>query len=238
MVVKYENAIIRSHGQRIQRKEMVACARIPLLSRLEMVIRIENFNKHHQQGIPPTLYLLLSNNEGLWACTISGFTSIVNHRLYKRWENVIINCSYYFGVYIGLTTVEISPSPVAPVCQEGDQLELTCTSSGTVHRWEFTVFPENITHRTVPVTLAGTSGVPPPLTVSSSMITFSRLSGQDSLPLISRITIATVSRGLNRTVVNCLEGISSTDSVATTTIRIIDPDQLGKKVLFLDSEKI
>ena len=126
--------------------------------------------------------------------------------------------------------MEISPSaPVAAVCQEGDQLELTCTSSGAVHRWELTVFPENITHTTVPIISVGTSGSSPPLTFSGSVIIFSRLSGQDILPLISRTVVSPVSNGLNRTVVNCFEGISSIDSVATTTIRIIDLGQFGKK---------
>ena len=60
-----------------------------------------------------------------------------------------------------------------------------------------------------------------------SVITFSRLSSQDVLPLVSRVTVNPVSSGLNGTVVNCFEGISSTDLVATTTIRIIDSQQLN-----------
>ena len=124
--------------------------------------------------------------------------------------------------------VEISPSPVAAVCQEGDQLELICTLSDIFLRWEFTVFPENASH-TVIIISAGPSGIPPPLMISGSMITFSRLSGQDVLPLISRVTIASVSIGLNGTVVNCFEGSTSIDVVATTVIRIIDPGQFGKR---------
>ena len=131
--------------------------------------------------------------------------------------------------------IEISPSGVAPVCRVGDQLELTCTSSSTVHRWEFIVLPENISYTTTPITSAGTSGVPQPLTFSGSVITFLRLSGQDALPLISRTIVNPVRSGLNKTVVNCFEGISLTDSVATTTIRIIDPGQFGKKVLSLNN---
>ena len=78
--------------------------------------------------------------------------------------------------------VEISPSAVAPVCQIGDLLELTCnTTTGMFHRWEFTVFPENMTYTTMPITSIGTSGVPTStLTINTSMITFSRLSVQDS----------------------------------------------------------
>ena len=127
--------------------------------------------------------------------------------------------------------VEISPSVVAPVCQVGDPLELTCTTAtGIFHRWEFTVFLENVTHTTAPITSIGISGIPPPLTISTSTITFSRLSqsGPNILPLISRAVVSPVSSGLNGTVVNCFEGSSSTDSVATTTIRIIDPGQFGK----------
>ena len=139
---------------------------------------------------------------------------------------ICVTMLYYLHNYTGV--VEISPSAVAPVCQAGDQLELICTSSGTIHRWEFTVFPESVTHTTSPVTSEGTSGTPQPLAFSSSTITFSRLSGQDSLPLVSRVTVSPVSSGLNETVVNCFEGISSTDSVATTTIRIIDSRQFGK----------
>ena len=129
--------------------------------------------------------------------------------------------------YAGL--VEISPSAaVAPVCQAGDQLELICTTTtGINHRWEFTAFPENVTHTSL-VTSVGMSGTPPSLTISTSMITFSRLSGPNSLPLMSKIVVSPVSSGLNGTVVNCFEGISSTESVATTTIRIIDPGQFGK----------
>ena len=131
-------------------------------------------------------------------------------------------------MYLSAGVVELSPSGVAPVCQVGDQLELNCTSSGTVHRWEFTFFPGNITPTTTPVTSAGTSGVSQTLTFSGSTITFSRLSDQDSLPLVSRAVVSPVSSDLNGTVVKCFEGISSIDSVATTNITIIVPGQFGK----------
>ena len=144
---------------------------------------------------------------------------------------MIDKCCCYVTIYIHAGAVELSPSSVAPVCQAGDQLELTCTSSGIVHRWEFTVFPENMTHTTSPVTSQGTSGVPTePLTFSSSMVTFFRLSGQNESPLVSRVGVNPVSTGLNGTVVKCFEGLSSTDSVATTTIRIIDTTNFGKKL--------
>ena len=67
----------------------------------------------------------------------------------------------------------------------------------------------------------GPSGVPPVVTINNSTFTAPRLSGTDSLPLMSRMTINPVSRSLNGTVVNCFEGTSSTESVATSTIYII-----------------
>jgi hypothetical protein len=124
--------------------------------------------------------------------------------------------------------VEISPSPVAPVCQAGDQLELMCnTTSGFEHRWELTIFPENVSYTRRPVTSIGVSGIPTsPLSIGTSTITFSRLSGQNILPLVSRITISPISSALNGTVVSCFE--LDTNLVATTTIQIIDPQQFGK----------
>ena len=138
-------------------------------------------------------------------------------------NNVVLN-------YLSEGVVEISPSAVAPVCQVGDQLELTCTTTGLFLRWEITNFPENMTHVQTPITSVGNSGIPPPLMISSSTITFSRLSGPNSSPLISRAVVNPVSSGLTGTVVNCFEGSSSTDTVATTTIQVIDPGrgQFGK----------
>ena len=120
---------------------------------------------------------------------------------------------------------EVSPSPISPVCQVGDQLELTCNSTGIDHRWDFTVLPENMTYTSSPVTSTGVSGIPRPLSIGTSTITFSRLSGPNVLPLISRITINPVSSDLNGTVVRCIDDV---DSVATTIIQIIDSRRFGK----------
>ena len=103
-------------------------------------------------------------------------------------------------LYLKISTgvVQLSPSLVAPVCQVGDQLELTYnTISGTTidHRWEFTIFPENVTHTPRPVSAIGVSGIPPPLTVNP------------------------VSSALSGTVVKCID--VDMDSVAITTINTI-----------------
>ena len=84
-----------------------------------------------------------------------------------------------------------------------------------------------------PLSSNGPGGTSQQVTINNSTFTTSRLSGPNSLPLISRIVVNPVSANLNGTVVNCFEGSSSIVSVATTTIRIIDPDQFGKIITVL-----
>ena len=132
-------------------------------------------------------------------------------------------------MYVTLAgVVEISPSGVAPVCQEGDQLELMCSVTGIVLRWEFTV--KSMTYIPTPITSLGPNAEPsPPVMIdNTTTFTFLRLSAEDS-PVISRMIVNHVSRGLNGTVVNCREGLTSQSDVATTTILIIDPGQGGKR---------
>ena len=118
--------------------------------------------------------------------------------------------------------MEISPSEVASVCQEGDQLEITCNTDITVRflRWEFTVRLENGAPMTImpQVSSGGSSGVTPPITINSTTFTFSRLSTQ---PLTSRMTISSVSEDMNGVQVNCVD-IEVPGSPATTAIRIIN----------------
>ena len=117
--------------------------------------------------------------------------------------------------------VEISPSGVAPVCQIGDPLELTCNTSNTLHTWQFTAIPESgsAVNYTRLVSSVGSSGVSSlPIIINTTIvITFSRLSNQNVLPLISRMLISNVSKGLDGVQVEC---VAATE-VATTTIHII-----------------
>ena len=111
--------------------------------------------------------------------------------------------------------MEISPSGVAPVCQAGDKLELTCSVTGTFLRWEFTVPGAQIPSTAI-VTAGGPSGVPLPVMVNSTRLTFSRLSTQ---PLTSTMTVSTISEGLNGVQVNCVD--VETSESASTTILIV-----------------
>lgn len=129
--------------------------------------------------------------------------------------------------------VEISPLSVVPaVCQERGQLELTCnTTSGLEQRWQFNVVSEKVHYVGISISIVGVSGIPiAPLSIGIAMVNFSRLSGQFELPLISRVTISPVSRGLNGTEVRCFE--VDTNLVATTTIRISDAQQFGKTLYY------
>ena len=115
--------------------------------------------------------------------------------------------------------MEISPSGVAPVCQVGDQLELTCSITGEFKRWEFTLTLDNgLTQTFMPDVTP--DGVSPPLMVNSTTFTSSRLSARDVSPLISRMTINPVSEGLNGVAMSC-EDVAASES-ATTTVRIVD----------------
>ena len=134
--------------------------------------------------------------------------------------------------------VEISPSGVAPVCQVGDQLELMCTVTGMFQTWRFTAIPESGSAVTYMRNILSTrsSGVDSqPTTINTTiMITFSRISTQNELPLISRMVINTVSEGFNGTEVNCVNSVTS--EVATTTIHVIGGKlhtMIGKLIYFV-----
>ena len=126
-----------------------------------------------------------------------------------------------YGSFSGV--VEISPSVIAPVCQAGEQLELTCSTPSILHTWRLTANPEsgaviNVPPRTV--SSIGSTGVESgSLIINSTIqISFSRLSREGSLPLISRMIISPVSEVLNGTLVNCMDTIASVSAITTILI--------------------
>ena len=108
---------------------------------------------------------------------------------------------------------------MAPVCQEGNQLELTCTIAGEFKRWVFIVTLDSGLPQ---IFMPGVSpdGVAPPLTINSTTFTVSRLSAPDNSTLTSRMTIDRVSEGLNGVTMSCVDVMSSES--ANTTIRIVN----------------
>ena len=128
--------------------------------------------------------------------------------------------------YFSPGQVELSPSVVALVYEAGDQLlnQLTCNSSSPLHTWQFTEISESgaaMIYNTHIQSSSSTGLVnPQPQTINSTiMLTFSRLSTQDDLPLISRVVINNVSEGLNGLEMHCTDA-GMIDS-ATTTIQIM-----------------
>ena len=105
-----------------------------------------------------------------------------------RWQFTAIPESGSAVNYTRLVS-SVGSSGVALVCQEGDQLELTCNTSNTLHTWQSTAIPESLSAQvtyTRSVSSVGSSGVDSqPITINCTiMITFSRLSTQNELPLI------------------------------------------------------
>ena len=136
--------------------------------------------------------------------------------------------------------VEISyQSGVAPVCQAGDQLELTCSVTGAFLIWKFTVTRESglaVTSMS-DVTSDGPGGVASPVMVNSTTFTFFRLSAHDHSPLISRMTIIPVSEGLNGVEISCID-VAATESAATTIQIVGAGGMLGIYLLELVLENL
>ena len=60
-------------------------------------------------------------------------------------------------------------------------------------------------------------------TVNSTVLTFRRVSAEDTLPLISTLSINSVSYDLNGVIVNCMDATNSISPMSvSTTIHIID----------------
>ena len=115
-----------------------------------------------------------------------------------------------------LGRVEISPSEVALVCQVGDQVELTCTTSGTFLRWELF----NDASLTRQVSSAGAAASFQPWIINSTTVAFSRVSAPGVLPLKSTVTISPVTASLNGSVVTCVD--LETSNTSSTTIYVMD----------------
>ena len=121
----------------------------------------------------------------------------------------------------------ISLPGVAPVC-DGDQLELTCTTTGSLLEWRFSVIRGNATTATefsrIIIATGSASDSMSLIVVNTTTFRFSRTSAEDSLPVMSRLLIGRVSRGLNGIVINCED--VGTSEVSSTTVVIRETDSL------------
>ena len=125
--------------------------------------------------------------------------------------------------------VTLSPMMVAPVCHVGDPLQITCTASVENIQWKILQADEQGTGvlqevtNVVKITSLDTNQMTQRI-VNSATLTFMRTSAQGATPLVSTLSIDSVSIGLNETVVNCSE-VGGSMSSASTTIKIIDTSQ-------------
>ena len=156
--------------------------------------------------------------------SITGIVYLILYNMAKFKANSDTQSTSFMMVHIG--TASISPSHMASVCR-GDQLELICTTTGRFLEWSFSLVS---TGETTTVTrylrVLSTSAVVSwisPVIVANSSFTFSRISVQNTLPLISRLLINPVSAELNGTVVNCTD-IVETSETASTLVQIINED--------------
>ena len=121
----------------------------------------------------------------------------------------------------------LSPVLVAPVCHVGDPLQLSCTSSVQFIRWsilqpnEQEVLVEAI--NSVQINSVDANQMSQ-RAMNSATFTFMRISTQGASPLISTLSIDSVSIGLNGTVVHCSD-VANPMTSASTTIQIIDTSQ-------------
>ena len=117
--------------------------------------------------------------------------------------------------------VILSPRAVAPVCRVGDQLELTCNSTGSFLRWIFTIGNEQGVPQEYRRNINSQDGSQQMsmIEVNSTTFTFMRISDQGVLPLISTLVINSVSSTLNGTVVHCVD--VGTSTTASTTVHLI-----------------
>ena len=122
--------------------------------------------------------------------------------------------------YAGMVT--LSPMMVAPVCRVGDPLQLMCTASVEFIRWSIVVVNEHgmeeeitVIRNALDLSLPSKERI-----INSTTFTFIRTSAADASPLISTLSIDSISISLNGTVVNCMDA-NNPMTLASTTIQII-----------------
>jgi hypothetical protein len=130
--------------------------------------------------------------------------------------------------------VTLSPMSVAPVCRVGYPLQLTCTASAQFIKWSILQVNDQGTlvepTTSVQINLRDDNQMAQ-IVVNSSTFTFTRTSTQRVLPLISTLSIDSVSIGLNGIVVNCSD-VANPTTLASTTIQIIDIGELIGHISF------
>ena len=109
------------------------------------------------------------------------------------------------------------------MCHVGDPLQITCTAPVEFLRWTIVVVNEQGMNEEITAirNSLDSSQQLTQVVVNSTTFTFMRTSTQRASPLISTLSIDSVSIGLNGTVVRCMD-VANPMISASTTIQIID----------------
>ena len=117
----------------------------------------------------------------------------------------------------------LSPSEEAALICEGEQFELICSTNVSI--LQLTSSPlQNEQGRMQTfmrfISSPGESQQASSLIMNSTSFNVSRVSSQDELPLVSRLLINPVSKGLNGTKMTCTERVTNTENTAMASITI------------------
>ena len=119
----------------------------------------------------------------------------------------------------------LSPRTVAPVCRVGDPLQMMCSASTEFLEWnirtQVTNEQDQLEELTTFINSRDMAQESMPSVVNGISFTFMRISARNATPLISTLSIDSVSIGLNGTVVRCIDA-RNTSSSASATIQIMD----------------
>ena len=128
--------------------------------------------------------------------------------------------SYYS--HVGM--LMISPMMMVPVCRTGDPVSITCTAPVEFISWS--ILRQGTLQMIINDQLINSRDAHQMAQVmaNSTTFTFVRISTQFASPLVSTLSIDSVSIGLNGTVVRCSDVANSITSTSTT-IQIIDTTQ-------------
>jgi hypothetical protein len=186
--------------------------------------RTRNFERDGSAS--STLYTAFLSSIIYW---MSSFTILMLSSLVFCTENVIgnhnmIQSAYLFTlkvIWFLAGMVILSPMTVAPVCDVGDPVNLTCTASVEFIRWNITVVNDQgiIEEITANSNSGDASQQMSQRVINSTTFIFMRSSAQNG-PLVSTLSIDSVSIGLNGTVVRCVE-VGGSMASASSTIHII-----------------
>ena len=115
----------------------------------------------------------------------------------------------------------ISPPEMVSVCSGGN-LELACyVTESPVLEWRIVT---SQVYRCGITSQGRTDTQMSFLTIGNSTFTFTRISDENNMPLVSRLLIIPANRGLNQTRVICEDSTNSVQSITTIIVTQDNPD--------------